>query len=86
MTTFTVVWSDEALSQLADLWAHSTNRDLVNRAVRDIDTELRVDPTLKGSPTLHGIRDLVASPLRVLFTISVPDRLVRVVHVATFTN
>jgi hypothetical protein len=82
MAKFTVVWSDDALDELAELWLKARDRQSISKSVAFIDAQLAGNPELKGKHILHGIRDLPVYPLRVLFTVSEADRLARVVHVS----
>lgn len=81
MARYTVVWNDEALNQLANSWLKVADKASINSAVREIDACLAIDPVTKGLHVMHGLYDLAAPPLRVLFTVSEPDRIARVVHV-----
>jgi hypothetical protein len=86
MVRYTVVWNDDTLEQLARIWVRSADKSAVTAAVAELDSRLSRDAPTKGTDILHGIRSLSATPLRVLFTVSEPDRLVRVVHVGILTE
>jgi len=81
MTRYTVVWRDEALNELADIWVQSSDRDAVTRSVRSLDMLLSADPNLKGDVLLKGLRQLLEPPLRILYEVQVEDRLARVLAV-----
>jgi hypothetical protein len=46
--TFTVVWKQQALEQLAEVWISGTNRQAISGAANEIERWLRHDPDLKG--------------------------------------
>lgn len=81
MIRFTVVWHQEALDQLANTWTRSIDRRGITRASNTIDSVLAQDAHLKGDLILHGLRDITVSPLRVLFEVSEPDRIARILRV-----
>ena len=82
MTRFTVVWHDAAQNELARIWLDAIDRAAITNAANTIDHELSTDATEKGTTTENEVRELVVAPLRVLFGVSGPDRLVKVVQVA----
>ncbi len=82
MTRFTVVWTQRASDQLAQLWLDSNKRDEVTVAADAIDKQLRDDPDHKGSVASEKVRELFEPPLRVLFSIREPDRIVEVIRIA----
>jgi hypothetical protein len=77
---YTVIWTPDALDQLADVWLRATNRNAVTRAAYHIDQILRDDPGTKGVD-FYGDRLLVVTPLQVIFVIRPDDRLVEVQQV-----
>lgn len=77
---FTVIWSQFAQDQLADLWMNSGNRNAVTAAQHQIDQLLLVDPHLQGLQ-FFGDRVLVVLPLRVRFFINWMDMIVEVYDV-----
>jgi hypothetical protein len=77
---FTVIWSQFALDQLADLWLNATDRNAVTVAQHQIDQLLRVDPDLQGVP-FFGDRALVVLPLRIRYSINQMDMMVEVLDV-----
>ncbi len=81
MTRYTVVWSAPALGQLAQVWIEAADREAVNAAAAAVDRELGRDPEAKGEAVHEGLCAFDALPLYVLHTVSVPDRLVRIVRV-----
>ncbi len=83
MTRYTVVWHPAARDRLARLWLVSNDRQAVTNAADEIDRELAVDPVKKGSLVRNQLRILCVLPLRVLYRVSEPDRLVTILAVAT---
>lgn len=81
MTRYTVVWHDDALNLLAEVWIASAERGSITEAAQIVDIELSYDPKTKGIDVEGDLRELVVPSLRVLFSVSESDRLVRVVHV-----
>ena len=82
MTRYTVVWHQGAQDQLAELWLEGPDRSDISAAANAIDIRLAKVPETSGIAVQSGLRLLIIWPLRVLFTVSEPDRMVRVVHVA----
>ena len=78
MTRYTVVWHQEALDELARLWIEAPDRRAVTFAASAIDRHLVVDASEKGAAVPDNLRQLTIPPLRVLFAVSEPDRIVRV--------
>ena len=81
MTRFTVVWHQGALDELATLWIEAADRRAVASAAGEIDRYLVSDAEGKGTPIVDVIRQLTVPPLRILFAVSEPDRMVRVLLV-----
>jgi hypothetical protein len=81
VTRFTVVWHDDAQNLLAEEWLNAPDRIAVTSATHAIDLELASDAQTKGILVEGDLRELIVSPLRVWFSISEPDRLVKIVHV-----
>jgi hypothetical protein len=77
MTRYTVVWHQMAQDRLALLWLSAEDRSQVSAAANAIDQELAEDPTTRGVEVSPGLFELTALPLRVLFQVSEPDRLVK---------
>ena len=81
MIRFTVVWHIDARNQLAEIWVRAEDRNAVSRASDAIDNFLAVDATAKGTVVEGDLRELTIQPLKILFGVSEPDRLVKVVDV-----
>ena len=81
MIRFTLIWSNEAQDQLAQIWLDAPDRKSINDAANRIDALLQYDPHTKGEPVTEGLRSLDAPPLRVLYSVAESDRLVQVVLV-----
>ena len=74
MTTYTVVWHEDALADLARLWTAAQDRQAITDAVLRVDRVLRNDPKSKGVD-FYGDRLLIAAPLAVVYAIREHDRL-----------
>ena len=83
MIRYTVVWHGGAQDELARLWIESTDRNLLSTAANVIDRELSTDAQVKGVSVEGVLRVMTVAPLQVLFAVSDPDRLVRVLHIVT---
>lgn len=79
---YTVTWTEDAQSELADVWLQSPDREAVAQASHQIDHELREDPETKGMP-ISEERLLYVDPLRVLFEVVPDDLIVYVTRVWT---
>jgi hypothetical protein len=78
MTRYIVTWVESAQQELAQVWIDAPNREAVTAATHAIDKELVEDAATKGSELSEGLRELIIPPLRVLFLVREPDRLVEV--------
>ena len=85
MIRYTVVWHQLAQDQLTRIWVDATDRKSVTEAANTVDTYLAVDPDLKGTliDDDENIRELIQRPLRVLYSVSDDDRLVRILAAAS---
>lgn len=83
MIRYTVVWHDDALNQLAQLWVNAQNRESVTLAVSAADQHLANDAASKGIAVEGGLRQVVVPPLRLLFSVSDSDRMVKVLDVTS---
>lgn len=77
MTTYTVVWHQQALRELAEIWASADRRQAVTDSVARIDRVLRLDPAVKGVD-FYGDRLLVVVPLAVVYSMRENDRTVEI--------
>ncbi len=82
MTRFTVVWYPFPEDELLRLWLAATDRQAITDAANEIDRQLATAPDTIGNAVRDDLRELVVNPLRVLYQISEPDRLVKVTHIA----
>ena len=80
MTTYTVVWHQQALHELAEIWASADRRQAVADSVVRIDRALRLDPAVKGVD-FYGDRLLIVVPLAVVYSVRENDRTVEVLSV-----
>ena len=83
MTRYTVVWHDDAQDQLAELWMNASDRRLVTLAANAIDRHLANDAETKGIGVEGGLRQAIVPPLRLLFSVSEADRIVKILDVAS---
>jgi hypothetical protein len=82
--SYTVSWTAHAEAELARIWNEAGDRMRITNAARQIDIQLRRDPTSAGESRELGTRIFFVSPLAVTFHVSTEDRLVRVVDVWRF--
>lgn len=80
---FTVVWHDEALAALGDIWLKASDRTAITEAAFEIDRLLKFSPRQIGRPVGDKLGALRVRPLEILFRVSDADRLVEVVFVKT---
>ena len=78
---FTVAWRPTAQNKLADIWVQAPDKAAVSRAADKIDADLRVDAHLKGLPYIGPTRIHLEAPLVVVFRVSEPNRIVRILKV-----
>ena len=82
MTRCTVVWHREARDELATLWIEARDRKAVGLAASAVDRHLLADAEQKGTAIPDQLRQLTIPPLRVIFSVSEPDRMVRILNVS----
>jgi len=85
---FTVVYSQKASDQLADLWLNHFDRSEIAEASRAIDLALRDDAQMRGMPSGDQPGELAfkAGPLTAYYTVSLEDRQVSVWRVVLIQN
>jgi hypothetical protein len=76
--SYTVVWTDTALSQLEFMWINSANRDSITRAQVRIDQHLGNDPRRHAIEIANGLFTFDARPIQAIFEIVEDDRIVRI--------
>ena len=83
MSQFTVVWTQDAQDQLADLWidAPRPRRKIITAAVARIDAQLAKEPRRAAQRIREGLCSLEEEGLAVFFSISDDDRLVEVARI-----
>lgn len=87
MIAFTVTWDPPAEEELARLWLENPQvRQQIASAGDRIDELLQTRPMELGIQTSARTREYVEPPLKVLFRISEPDRIVRVLYVKYWTD
>jgi hypothetical protein len=80
---YTVAWHDDAQNQLAEIWMNATDRQSVALAANAIDRHLTDDAATKGIAVEGDLRQVIVPPLRLLFAVSEPDRMVRILDVSS---
>lgn len=81
MTRDTVIWEEDANSDLAELWLTLPDRNATTAASHAIDRELAEDASTKGDALKEGLRVLVVPPLKAIFAVFKDDRIVKVYRV-----
>lgn len=81
MIRYTVIWHQSALEELTRLWLAARDRRSITTAADSIDGQLSRDANVKGVLVEDGLRELSVPPLCVLFSVSEPDRMVKVLTV-----
>jgi hypothetical protein len=77
---FTVVRLPEAEATLTELWTRAITKSAISEASNEIDRLLNFDPVNNGQ--IYGRRRRIAvGPLEIIYTISLSDRLIKVVDV-----
>jgi hypothetical protein len=75
---YTVSWSKESQSRLAELWMESSHQADLAAAADEIDRILAIRPLAVGESRTGNSRILFQPPLGVLYEVSDDDRAVRV--------
>ncbi len=78
MSRFTVVWTESAISELADCWLDAPDREAIRISADNIDKLLGQDFEGKGEDLSEGLFRADVSSLRVLYTFDTDDRIVRI--------
>ncbi len=81
---YTVLWSEIAEEELADIWLNASDPEVITQASHLIDRQLRRDPDQVGESRPNNRRILLVSPLGVSFQVIEDDRKVEVLHVWSF--
>lgn len=78
--TFKVRWSEEALSDLGNIWLNAAppQRAAITVAAHEIDRSLQTDPESEGESRLEGRRVYFEAPLGILFTVDAQSQIVTV--------
>ena len=82
MIRYTVVWHLRAEDQLAEIWLNAKDKANVSAASNAIESEVAIDPDLKGFEVVANVRVLVITPLAAVFEIFADDRLVRIAKIS----
>ncbi len=83
MTPFQVIWSSNAVVQLADLWNKSQRRAEITKAQFRIDIALASDPHSAGRELSEGLWKIDDSPLLAFYEINDVHNIVGVTDVYT---
>lgn len=75
----TVVWTQEAMNQLAQVWLNAADRTAVTSAADRIDAHLKQSPDSTGVPYDDHTYLLIVRPLAVRYEFRAMDNLVVVV-------
>jgi hypothetical protein len=86
MTSFTVVWHVRAEEKLAAIWLRASDREAISNAANTIERQLHDSPMQCGEFVALNIREWSVAPLMVLFSVSEPDRMVKVLSVGEATQ
>jgi hypothetical protein len=78
---YQVVWSPNALRQLAAIWLAALNRTEVTRAQYRIDQALAIDPKSAGQELSEGLWKIHDDPILAFFEINDVHRILRVTDV-----
>lgn len=81
MTCYTVVWLNEAIDELGEVWIAAGDRKAVTAASAKIDIELANDAATKGRPLSEGLLVFDSPPLRAVYWINDVDLKVEILRV-----
>lgn len=76
--TFSIIWSEAAIQDLAAIWLHVSDRTALNKAANEIDRLLARDPQYQGESRPGNERVIYIGPLAIRFDVVVDDLLVTV--------
>ena len=86
MTQYTVVWLNDALNELAQIWLDAIDREAISSAAHLIDQQLSEEPKAKGAYLSESLWRFEALPLSVYFTVRDADRQVEISNVVASTT
>jgi hypothetical protein len=81
VSRYTVVWLQDAIDELGEIWLAASDRNVIAAASAAIDRNLATDAAMKGTSLSEGLRVYDAPPLRAVFSVSDGDRKVEVARV-----
>ena len=84
MIPLRVVWTNDALVQLAELWIEAADPVAFNSAVRSVDSALSNSPESQGLSVAEGLRRLVRAPIEVLYSVAADRAIVEIAAVKPF--
>jgi hypothetical protein len=79
--TYTVVWTFEARTQLAEIWLEAYDQISITKAADRLDRELRIAPRTLTTALREGLWKATIEPLTVILEIREADRTIEVAAV-----
>jgi hypothetical protein len=86
VTKYTVVWLKSVHHELGEIWLAASDRNAVTAASAEIDRELASGAEEKGKALSEGLRVYDAPPLRAVYYVDSPNRLVEVCRIRLLSN
>ena len=79
---FSGVWSDDAMDDLMRIWMAAPDQNQLARVVNQLEQQFALNPLDVGeSREDDWQRIVVEPPVGILFDVTPPDRIVRVIHI-----
>lgn len=78
---FTVGWTESAEQKLTRLWLSARDRQAIQEATAEVERVLATQPLAVGESRAGNFRIYFSGPLAVVYSVSVADRMVKVVEV-----
>jgi mRNA-degrading endonuclease RelE of RelBE toxin-antitoxin system len=82
MSRYNVVWSADAIDELAEIWLQASDRAAVTSAQAAIDRQLALDPSVLSTEVAEGLHKLVVAPLKVYFEVDEGSRLIKITAIS----
>jgi hypothetical protein len=76
---YTIVWTDKATNELAEIWLQSANRSAVTDATNTLDRVLADNPLSDRHEVFRGFGTAIRVPVGVDFGVDARNRLVIVI-------
>jgi hypothetical protein len=83
---YTVVWTEDADAELAEIWVHDNTRTRVTQAVNELERLLRESETARNASGVGKRRILSVDPIGIEFLVEDDDLLVTVTTIWRITN